>query len=117
MGSLPNMEIDGDNIVNGKRTRSRTERYVHPDEFTVFKRVYEDEEMDEAAEADGVEFVPINADCIESGDEESDGESDSCLPSIASEDEQDTPSGAYIPTDTSEEDDIISASSDEEENE
>jgi len=114
-GSLPNMEIDDENIVDGKRSRSRTTRYVHPDEGMVNKGVYMDEEIDMAAEEAGEEFVPINADCIDNGEEESDGESDKGLPSIASEDELDTPSGSYVPSDLSEEDATESVSSGEDE--
>jgi len=120
MGSLPNMEIDDENIVEGKRTRSRTARYVHPDEGTVFKSVYRDEEIDMAAEEAGEEFVPINADCVENGEEEeSDGESDGELPPIAPEDEQDTPSGSYVPSEMESDinDESCSSDDDGEENE
>lgn len=69
MGSLPNMDVCDDNIVYGKRTRSRTNRFVHPDEMETCRAYYEDEELDEAAEIAGEVFVPINENCVESGEE------------------------------------------------
>lgn len=102
MGSLPNMDVCSDNIVISKRTRSRTERYVHPDEYKVNMSVYREEEMDEEAEAAGEQFVPINADCVESGEDESDGMSDTGGQHVVSDDEVDSGSGSYVPLSASE---------------
>tara|TARA_B100001094_G_C18194040_1_gene809326 strand:+ start:465 stop:863 length:399 start_codon:yes stop_codon:yes gene_type:complete len=113
MGSLPNMDVSLENIVRGSRTRSRTERYVHPDEVKVCQGVYRDEALDEAAEAAGQVFQPINADCAESGEEESDGESDGDLPSII-DDTDTSPNGSYVPSEYDEEDDDDDISSESE---
>lgn len=115
MGSLPNMDVCGDNIVQGKRSRSRTNRYTHPDEMKVCKAFYKDEKMDEELELAGEAFKPINADCRESGEEESDGESDEELLSVVSDDEESeaAQSASYVPSGSSSDEESESESDSE----